>query len=241
MLISRGVPPEQAVALSTQVVTQASMRPGAQPSGAMSAQIQVPGKMMSGDKWAAAIGGPGGDTTQQAVENYHMRNKLAPGETLLRSGIALPPGSNVPGSTIPAVIQEEALAQAAREAATTKPPSRAKVVGNWAATTPGIFGKLLGGLGGAAAGYQGYEAFRDMKAAETTPEKLQAIYDMIAAAGSGATALPIPGAQLPGLALGLGIPALGYIGRKISGALPNFGIDEEAGRNAAATVVPRQR
>ena len=80
-----------------------------------------------------------------------------------------------------------------------------------------------------------------MKAAETTPEKLQAIYDMIAAAGSGATALPIPGAQIPGLALGLGIPAAGYIGRKIAGALPNFGIDEEAGRNAVATVVPRQR
>lgn len=102
--------------------------------------------------------------------------------------------------------------------------------GDWSATTPGFVGKLLGGLGGAAAGYQGYEAIKALKAAENNPERFQAILDMLAAGASGAAALPIPAAQLPGLALGAGIPAAGWLGRKISGALPDFGISEEAKR-----------
>ena len=77
ILVKSGVPPEQAIKLATtQVLTQSptDMRPGAQPAGATSSQIMVPGRMESGDKWAKAIGGPGGDTTQQAVANFHMRN-----------------------------------------------------------------------------------------------------------------------------------------------------------------------
>tara|TARA_R110000822_G_scaffold54201_4_gene139064 strand:- start:134 stop:952 length:819 start_codon:yes stop_codon:yes gene_type:complete len=162
--------------------------------------------MESGDKWAKAIGGPGGDTTQQAVANYHMRNALAPGETLLRSGIALPPGTNVPGSTVPALLREEAAAQAARESAAAKPPSRTSVVGKWSATTPGIAGKGLGiGLGGFA-GYQGSKAYNDFNAAKTDSDKFSAIMDMLSAFGSGAAALPIPRAQIPGLALAAGVP-----------------------------------
>lgn len=105
---------------------------------------------------------------------------------------------------------------------------RLNAIANWSATTPGWVGKGLGALGGATAGYQGYEAIQALKNAGAPPEKIQAILDMMSAAGSGASALPIPPAQLPGLALGLGIPAAGYVGRKISGALPDFGISEEA-------------
>tara|TARA_R110000822_G_scaffold18041_1_gene59907 strand:+ start:12026 stop:13000 length:975 start_codon:yes stop_codon:yes gene_type:complete len=236
-LVSSGMEPNQAAELaSKQVLTEApveAMRPGAQPAGATSAQIMEKGKMTSGDKWAAKIGGPGGETAEQAYENFRRRKTLGAGETLLRSGIALPAGSNVrgaPPATIPNVLQEEAVANAAREAAAAKGASKTGVFGNWAASTPGIVGKLLGGVGGAAAGYQGYEAYKAMKAAENNPERLQAILDMLAAGASGAAALPIPAAQLPGLALGIGIPAAGYLGRKISGALPDFGISEEAKR-----------
>jgi len=98
----------------------------------------------------------------------------------------------------------------------------------------------LGGIGGAGAGYQGYEAIQALRAAQNNPEKFQAILDMLAAAGSGAAALPIPGAQIPGLALGLGIPAT----RAAADALSEyFGISKEAGRAAAADtyIPPRQR
>lgn len=221
MLMSRGIPPEQAISLATnQVLTKAptDMRPGAQPAGATSSQIMVPGKMESGDKWGKAIGGPGGDTVQQAVANYHMRNKLAPGETILRSGIALPPGTNVPGSTIPALLREEAAAQAARESAAAKPPSRTSVFGNWSATTPGKVGKGVGiGLGGFA-GYQGSKAYNDFNEAKTNSDKVSAATDMLSAFGSGVAALPIPRAQIPGLALAAGIPALKYGANKMFGS-----------------------
>ena len=232
ILLKKGVPPEQAMNLATtQVLTQSStdMRPGAQPAGATSSQIMVPGKMESGDKWAKAIGGPGGDTTQQAVANYHKRNELAPGETLLRSGIALPPGTNVPGSTIPTLLREEAAAQAARESAAAqqaarestaaKSPSRYNQVGNLMATTPSyIGGKGLGiGLGGYA-GYQGSKAYNDLKEAKTNSDKFSAIMDMLSAFSSGVAALPIPRYQIPGLALAAGIPAIQYGTSKFFGA-----------------------
>ena len=231
ILVKSGVPPEQAIKLATtQVLTQVptDMRPGAQPAGATSSQIMVPGKMESGDKWAKAIGGPGGDTTQQAVANYHKRNELAPGETLLRSGIALPPGTNVPGSTIPTLLREEAAAQsaresaaaqqAARESAAAKSPSRYNQVGNLMATTPGYGGKGLGiGLGGFA-GYQGSEAINAFNAAKNDSDKFSAIMDMLSAFRSGVAALPIPRYQIPGLALAAGIPAIQYGTSKFFGA-----------------------
>lgn len=236
-LVSSGMEPNRAAELaSKQVLTEApveAMRPAAQPAGATSAQIMEPGKMTSGDKWAKSIGGPGGETAEQAYENYRRRKTLGAGETLLRSGIALPAGSNVrgaPPATIPNLLQEESVANAAREAAAAKSASKANILSNWAATTPGMVGKLLGGLGGASAGYQGHEAIKGLKSAQNHPEVIQAILDMLAAGGSGAAALPIPAAQLPGLALGIGIPAAGWVGRKISGALPEFGISEEAKR-----------
>lgn len=230
ILVKSGVPPEQAIKLATtQVLTQAptDMRPGAQPAGATSSQIMVPGKMESGDKWAKAIGGPGGDTTQQAVANYHKRNELAPGETLLRSGIALPPGTNIPGSTIPALLREEAAAQVARESATAqaarasaaaKSPSRYNQVGNLMATTPSYGGKGLGiGLGGYA-GYQGSEAINAFNEAKNNSDKVSAAMDMLSAFGSGVAALPIPRVQIPGLALAAGIPALKYGANKMFGS-----------------------
>ena len=236
-LLASGMEPSDAANLaSKQVLTASSsqpsateMRPIAQPAGATSTQVMGQGNLTSGDKWAKAIGGPGGETVEQAVENYRMRKNLAPGETLLRSGIALPAGTNVRGaapSSIPNIIQQEVAENAAREA--VKSGSKAGIASDWAARTPGILGKLLGAAGGAGAAYQGYEALKGFREAQNAPETIQAILDMLSAAGSGATALPIPAAQLPGLALGLGIPAAGYVGRKISGALPDFGISEEA-------------
>lgn len=236
-LVASGMEPAVAADLANkQVLTGAApqqavteMRPIAQPAGATSTQVMGQGKLTSGDKWARAIGGPGGETVEQAVENYRLRKNLAPGETLLRSGIALPASRNVRGaapSSIPNIIQEEAAASAAREAA--RSGSKAGIASDWAARTPGILGKLLGAAGGAGAGYQGYEAIKGLREAQNAPETIQAILDMLSAAGSGASSLPIPAAQLPGLALGLGIPVAGYVGRKISGALPDFGVSEEA-------------
>jgi hypothetical protein len=237
ILVSSGVDPSAAADLAAKQVlaneATAQVRPAAQPAGSTSAQIMEQGKMTSGDKWAKKIGGPGGETAQQAYENYRLRNKLAQGETLLRSGLVLPAGSNVRdavASTIPDIVKKEAVEKAAREAVAAKGASKSGMFSNLLANTPGFVGKFLGGAGGAAAGYQGYEAIQAMKAAQNNPEKLQAILDMLSAAGSGAAALPIPGAQLPGLALGMGIPAAGYVGRKIADALPDYGFSEEARR-----------
>jgi hypothetical protein len=178
-----------------------------------------------------------GDVAARDAENLRRISSLGEGNTRL---------FNVNGTQLmltpeQAAAYEQDLAAKAKpsaaQSATNKVKSAASSIGRglgtlgeWSATTPGFVGKLLGGLGGAAAGYQGYEAIKALKAAENNPERLQAIYDIIAAGASGAAALPIPAAQLPGLALGIGIPAAGYLGRKISGALPDFGISEEAKR-----------
>jgi len=49
--------------------------------------------LTSGDKWATAIGGPGGKDVSTAAKNYQMTKGLEGGETLTRSGIILPPGA----------------------------------------------------------------------------------------------------------------------------------------------------
>jgi len=49
--------------------------------------------MSSGDKWAKAIGGPGGQDVSTAAKNYQMTKGLEGGETLTKSGIILPPGA----------------------------------------------------------------------------------------------------------------------------------------------------
>ena len=49
--------------------------------------------MTSGDKWARAIGGPGGQDVTTAARNYQMTKGLEGGETLTKSGIILPPGA----------------------------------------------------------------------------------------------------------------------------------------------------
>ncbi len=178
-----------------------------------------------------------GDVAAKDAENLRRISSLGEGSTRL---------FNVNGTQLmltpeQAAAYEQDLAARAKpstaQSAVNKVKSAASsigkglgTIGEWAATTPGFVGKLLGGLGGAAAGYQGYEAIRALKAAENNPEKLQAILDMLAASGSAAAALPIPGAQLPGLALGAGIPAAGYVGRKIADALPDYGFSEEAKR-----------
>jgi hypothetical protein len=49
--------------------------------------------MTSGDKWAKAIGGPGGQDVSTAAKNYQMTKGLEGGETLTKSGVILPPGA----------------------------------------------------------------------------------------------------------------------------------------------------
>ena len=49
--------------------------------------------LKAGDKWASAIGGPGGETVTEAAKNLQTAKRLGEGETLTRSGIALPPGA----------------------------------------------------------------------------------------------------------------------------------------------------
>lgn len=49
--------------------------------------------MSSGQKWASAIGGPGGETVSEAAKNYQLSKNLQGGETLTEKGIILPPGA----------------------------------------------------------------------------------------------------------------------------------------------------
>lgn len=86
------------------------------------------------------------------------------------------------------------------------------------ATTPSYGGKGLGiGLGGFA-GFQGSKAYNDFNEAKNNSDKFSAIMDMLSAAGAGAAALPIPRAQIPGLALAAGIPAIKYGANKMFGS-----------------------
>jgi hypothetical protein len=222
-LVSAGVSPEAAVDILAKNV---ETRPIAQPAGAASAQVIGSGQMTSGDKWAAKIGGPGGETAEQAYENYRLRKKLAEGETLLRSGLVLPPGSSPRGShpSIRQVIAEENSANRARQIAESRRGApfgisapRTQAVANWTARTPGIIGKGFGALGGAAAGYEGYEAYKAFKDAQDAPGYANAVLKALTAAGSGMAATPIPAVQIPGLMLGAGIPAARWLGEQLSG------------------------
>ena len=49
--------------------------------------------MSSGDKWAKAIGGPGGEDVITAAKNLQLSKGLEGGETLTKSGVILPPGA----------------------------------------------------------------------------------------------------------------------------------------------------
>lgn len=184
-----------------------------------------------------------GDVAARDAENLRRIASLGEGNARLY---------NVNGTQLmltpeQAAAYEKDLATKAKPSAAQSMTNRVKsigrglgTVGEWSATTPGVVGKLLGGLGGLGAGFQGYEAYKEFKNAETGSEYAQAILDAISAAGSGAAALPIPGAQIPGLALGLGIPAT----RAAANALSEyFGISKEAGRAAAADtyIPPRPR
>ena len=96
--------------------------------------------------------------------------------------------------------------------------SKVSNLAGWSATTPGIAGKGLGiGLGGFA-GYQGSKAYNDFNEAKNDYDKVSAATDMLSAFGSGVAALPIPRAQIPGLALAAGIPALKYGANKMFGS-----------------------
>lgn len=249
-IVSAGVSPEAAIAMVGSELNDGSMRPSAQPSGSTAAQIMEPGKMSSGDKWAAKIGGPGGATAEQAYENYRTRKKLAEGETLLRSGLVLPPTSSPRGSasSISQLINAENAANRARMTAEIRSAypfgyqtPRVKAAADWAARTPGIVGKGLGALGGAAAAYEGYDAYKAFQNAEDTPAYIDAILKSMTAAGSGMASTPIPGAQIPGLLMGVGIPAAGWMGQKISNALPSWGTSKEAEEAFRPSSPPRRQ
>lgn len=110
--------------------------------------------------------------------------------------------------------------------------SKVSNLAGWSANTPGIAGKGLGiGLGGYA-GYQGSKAYNDFNAAKNNSDKFSAAMDMLSAFGSGVAALPIPRAQIPGLALAAGIPAIQY------GASKFFGAPAKAADSPAAESDP---
>lgn len=172
------------------------MRPGAQPAGATSAQLMQPGKMTSGDKWAAAIGGPGGATAEQAYENYRMRKTLAPGEVLLRSGLAVAPDVR----TDLGQIEAEAVRRA------NPPPTASQNVMGALGAASRVLGpnKIIGPLAGAFAGHQAAQG------AEQTG--IDAALSGLSAAGGAMMASGVPALQIPGA----GLAAAPYVGRAIA-------------------------
>jgi hypothetical protein len=67
-------------------------RPDIIPDEAVKEAMKDAQKLSGPDRWAKVQGGPGGETMQQAVKNYHLNKGLEGGETLTKSGIILPAG-----------------------------------------------------------------------------------------------------------------------------------------------------
>jgi hypothetical protein len=188
--------------LARQAAETVQMRPGAQPAGATSAQIMEPGKMTAGDKWAAKIGGPGGATAEQAYENYRLRKTLAPGETLLRSGIAIAPDLR----TNLGQIEAEALR---RE---NPPPTTAQRTMGALGAASRFLGpnRIIGPLAGAFAGHQAAQG------AEQTG--IDAALSGLSAAGGTMMASGVPAFQIPGAALA----AAPYVGRAMAPSIADL-------------------
>lgn len=188
--------------LAKQAAETVQMRPGAQPAGATSAQIMEPGKMTAGDKWAAKIGGPGGATAEQAYENYRLRKTLAPGETLLRSGIAIAPDLR----TNLGQIEAEALR---RE---NPPPTTAQRTMGALGAASRFLGpnRIIGPLAGAFAGYQAGQG------AEQTG--IDSALSGLSAAGGTMMATGVPAFQIPGAALA----AAPYAGRAMAPSIADL-------------------
>lgn len=188
--------------LARQAAETVQMRPGAQPAGATSAQIMEPGKMTAGDKWAAKIGGPGGATAEQAYENYRLRKTLAPGETLLRSGIAIAPDLR----TNLGQIEAEALR---RE---NPPPTVAQRTMGALGAASRFLGpnRIIGPLAGAFAGHQAAQG------AEQTG--IDSALSGLSAAGGTMMASGVPAFQIPGLALA----AAPYAGRAMAPSIADL-------------------
>jgi hypothetical protein len=89
----------------------------------------------AGEKWAEKIGGPGGQTVTEAAENLHLERSLGPGETLTKSGIALPQSSRIQ-------LENELKAQSKKFLPRAK--NIAQSVGEFV-KFPGV--NVLGGLG----------------------------------------------------------------------------------------------
>jgi hypothetical protein len=188
-------------------------RPFAQSSGSTAGQIMERGVPTAGDKWAAKIGGPGGSTAEQAYENYRMRKGLAPGESLLRSGIAMPPGADVEALAKQSAMREAAamrptFGQQVRQVA-GKVPSALSSVSKFLGPN-----RVLGPLSGAYSAYEMGQAADDF----SKGQYIDAILRGIPAAGGAMMATGVPALQLPGMALGVS-PA---IGNALSPSLANL-------------------
>jgi len=69
------------------------VRPDIISDEAMKEAMKNAPNMTSGDKWAKAIGGPGGQDVTTAARNLQLSKGLEGGETLTKSGIILSPGT----------------------------------------------------------------------------------------------------------------------------------------------------
>lgn len=171
-------------------------RPIAQPAGGTAGQIMGRGIPTRGDKWAIEIGGPGGASTQQAQANYRMRNTLAPGETLLRSGLALPSGADVEA------LAKESAERSMRPAQQTMAQrfgQAARSVPSGLSSVSKFLGpnRVIGPLSGAYSAYELGQAADEF----SKGQYIDAILRGIPAIGGGMMASGVPAAQLPGMAL----------------------------------------
>lgn len=153
----------------------------------------APSTLTSGDKWAKAIGGPGGIDQDAAVQNRAIQKGLTPKEAaefkVAREGII-----------VPKKIEEEAAKKAASKAKSIS----TKAMGLISSPVGKVVNKAVG-LGGA-----GYE-LGDAIDRGNKGEYGRAAISGLGALGSAASLLPHPVAKLGGAAIGIGAPMLNHV------------------------------
>jgi len=166
--------------------------------------------LTSGDKWAKAIGGPGGVNQDIAVQNRAMQKRLTPKEAaefkVAREGIIVPNKTAV-SLEKEAAAAEAAAAEAAAAKAKTIPARVAKGVEALGPIAP-ILGK------GLALGSAGYDV-GDVIDRSNKGQYGRGIVSGLGAIGSAATLAPNPIVKGLGMGVSLGAPMLNmYLDKK---------------------------
>ena len=147
----------------------------------------------AGQRWAEAVGGPGGKTVDEAVKMRELEMGLKPGERLL-DGIV------VDQATYDKVMAERAAQKAAQNTGKTAAKSFHPEELDMLQRT-GLLRKVLGGAG---AGFDLGEAYRRYKAGDTRG----AVISGLGALGYPLSRIPYPPAEVTGYGLMFGAPAL---------------------------------